>query len=292
MAAPPSVTIPDNDAIVAVGVKPDGTKSGIALDADGKIITTAGGASSDVNVTDRAARLVGVVTGAAAAPLALNATLTGGTAQSIVRGGAKGATVAATITSTAIDADHQAADVAVKAALPAGTNVIGHIIADSGSTTAVTSLPALPTGSNTIGAVTAPGAVALALNATQTNGTQVSNPSPSTPSSSSAYESGRVLKASAGTFRSVSVQMSPALASGTYYAQLLTASATVPVDGAVTFLRAPRAIVHTIGAAETENFYEGDSGITFTVGCTVCVSSTQFTKTAVALAAIFDGSVL
>lgn len=122
--------------------------------------------------------------------------------------------------------------------------------------------------------------------------TAVTNPSPSTPSSSSAYESGRVLKASAGTFRSVSVQMSPALASGTYYAQLLTASATVPVDGAVTFLRAPRAIVHTIGSAETENFYEGDSGITFTVGCTVCVSSTQFTKTAVASAALFDGSVL
>lgn len=38
-------------------------------------------------------------------------------------------------------------------AIPAGTNVIGHVIADSGSTTAVTSLPAIPTGANTIGAV-------------------------------------------------------------------------------------------------------------------------------------------
>lgn len=121
MSAPPSVTIPDNDAIVAVGVKPDGTKSGIALDADGKIITTTSGGSADVNVTDRAARLLGVVTGAAAAPLALDATLTGGTAQSIARGGAKGATTAATVTSTAIDADHQALDVAVKvSALPTG----------------------------------------------------------------------------------------------------------------------------------------------------------------------------
>lgn len=40
-------------------------------------------------------------------------------------------------------------------ALPAGTNVIGHVIADSGSTTAVTSLPALPAGTNVIGHVIA-----------------------------------------------------------------------------------------------------------------------------------------
>lgn len=40
-------------------------------------------------------------------------------------------------------------------ALPAGTNVIGHVIADSGSTTAVTSLPTLPAGTNVIGHVIA-----------------------------------------------------------------------------------------------------------------------------------------
>lgn len=39
-------------------------------------------------------------------------------------------------------------------ALVAGTNMIGHVIADSGSTTAVTSLPSIPAGANTIGAVT------------------------------------------------------------------------------------------------------------------------------------------
>lgn len=43
--------------------------------------------------------------------------------------------------------------VQVNAALPAGSNVIGHVIADTGSTTAVTSLPATPTGTNTIGSV-------------------------------------------------------------------------------------------------------------------------------------------
>lgn len=38
-------------------------------------------------------------------------------------------------------------------ALPAGTNVIGHVIADTGSTTAVTALPAIPAGTNLIGGV-------------------------------------------------------------------------------------------------------------------------------------------
>ena len=41
----------------------------------------------------------------------------------------------------------------VTADLAAGTNVIGHVIADSGSTTAVTALPAIPAGTNLIGHV-------------------------------------------------------------------------------------------------------------------------------------------
>lgn len=122
MAAPPELNLPDNDAVLAAGVRPDGSKSAIALDADGNIVvSSSGGGGSNVNVTDRAARLLGVVTGAAAAPLALDATLTGGTAQSIARGGAKGATTAATVTSTAIDADHQALDVAVKGTATTGS---------------------------------------------------------------------------------------------------------------------------------------------------------------------------
>lgn len=46
--------------------------------------------------------------------LALDATLTGGSQKSVVRGGAKGATTAADVTSTSIDADHNALDVSVK----------------------------------------------------------------------------------------------------------------------------------------------------------------------------------
>lgn len=45
--------------------------------------------------------------------LALDATLTGGTAKSILRGGAKGSTTAADITSTASGANHQPVDVAI-----------------------------------------------------------------------------------------------------------------------------------------------------------------------------------
>lgn len=131
-----------------------------------------------------------------------------------------------------------------------------------------------------------------ALDSTLTDGTQVSNPSPATPSSSSAYEVGRVLKASAGTFRSLYVQLDPSLAPGIYYVQLLTNSATLPSDGAVTHLRPPQTIVHVAGVAEGANFDEGDAGIAFSVGCSACVSSTQFTKTGVADAALFAGSVL
>ncbi len=116
--------------------------------------------------------------------------------------------------------------------------------------------------------------------------------SPSTPASSSALEASHVLKASAGTFRSLYVMLDASAPSATYYVQLMTASATVPANGAVTFLRPPQTIVHTMGAPDGVNFDEGDSGITFTVGCTACISSTQFTKTLSGSYAFFSGSVL
>ena len=60
---------------------------------------------------------------------ATDATLTGGTLKAIARGGAKGTTVAADVTSTSIDANTQGLDVAVKAlpALATGSNAIGSI---------------------------------------------------------------------------------------------------------------------------------------------------------------------
>lgn len=79
--------------------------------------------------------------------LALDATLTGGTAKAITRGGAKGATAAADVTSTADGADHQALDVTVRLALPTGGNVIGGVT-QSGTWTV-----ALGAGAATIGKV-------------------------------------------------------------------------------------------------------------------------------------------
>lgn len=116
-----------------------------------------------------------------------------------------------------------------------------------------------------------------------------------TPSSSSAYEKGRVLKSSAGTFLSLFVELDASLATGTYYVQLLANSATLPADGLVgtlTHLRPPQRIDHTTGTASSANFYEGERGIAFSVGLSACVSSTQFAKTEVAGAALFAGSVL
>lgn len=46
-----------------------------------------------------------------------------------------------------------AGSVTITTALPAGTNVIGHVIVDSAGSVSVTSLPALPAGSNNIGGV-------------------------------------------------------------------------------------------------------------------------------------------
>jgi len=71
MAAPPELNIPDNDAVLAAGIRPDGSKSAIALDADGNIVvSSSGGGGSNVNVTDRPARLLGAISGVDGAAVA------------------------------------------------------------------------------------------------------------------------------------------------------------------------------------------------------------------------------
>jgi hypothetical protein len=148
-----------------------GTGGTLATAAKQPALGTAGTPSTDVISVQGVASgtpqpISGTVTAniGTAGTLALDATLTGGTQKAIVRAGAKGVTVAADVTSTAEGADHQAIDVQLYTggaaidpraisslpALPAGTNVIGHVIndassavighviIDSGSTTAVT----------------------------------------------------------------------------------------------------------------------------------------------------------
>jgi hypothetical protein len=65
---------------------------------------------------------IGAVTGPSAAPLALDATLTGGTQVAQLKAGAKGATTAALATSTANGADHQGLDTVEQFASPAEDN--------------------------------------------------------------------------------------------------------------------------------------------------------------------------
>lgn len=74
-------------------------------------------AASDITSTaegaDHQAMDVQLYSGGAAVSPALDATLTGGNAKAIARGGAKGATTAADLTSTAQGADHQSLDVQI-----------------------------------------------------------------------------------------------------------------------------------------------------------------------------------
>ncbi len=93
-------------------------------------------ASIDGKITACNTGAVTVVSSALPTGAATDAMLTGGTAKTIVRGGAKGATAAAEVTSTSIDADHAALDVAVKAALPAGANTIGKVDQGAGGASA------------------------------------------------------------------------------------------------------------------------------------------------------------
>lgn len=89
---------------------------------------------------------IGAVTAPGAAALALDATLTGGTAKAIVRGGTKGATVtAADITSTANGADHQGGDVVEQYAPVAEDNANGVIAIVQKPIAANTYAPSLAT---------------------------------------------------------------------------------------------------------------------------------------------------
>lgn len=83
-----------------------------------------------------------------AGSLALDSTLTGGTQKAIARGGAKGATTAADVTSTSVDANTQALDVSVK-----GTAAVSGTVAATQSgtwnITNVSGTVSLPTGAAT-----------------------------------------------------------------------------------------------------------------------------------------------
>jgi hypothetical protein len=147
-----------NDANAAL-TSTDGDYSPIAVDSAGRLgvqthavsqsgtwnigtVTTVTGITNVVHIDDNAGSLtvdgsvtanIGTTNG-----LALDATLTGGTLKSIVRGGAKGATTAADVTSTSVDADHNALDVYIKGGSSSGTQYAedaAHVSGDIGTLT-------------------------------------------------------------------------------------------------------------------------------------------------------------
>lgn len=99
---------------------------------------------------------------------ALDATLTGGTSKAIARGGAKGSTTAADVTSVSIDANTQALHTNVTN-FPASQAVTGTFWQATQPVSLATNTPVIATGSNVIGALTANQSV----NQTQINGVAV-----------------------------------------------------------------------------------------------------------------------
>ena len=88
---------------------------GSSITVDGTVTANAGTGPFPVSDNGGSLTIDGSVTAniGTSGSLALDATLTGGTQKAIVRGGAKGATSAADVTSTAEGADHQALDVQI-----------------------------------------------------------------------------------------------------------------------------------------------------------------------------------
>jgi hypothetical protein len=94
-----------------------------------------------------------------------------------------------------------------------------------------------------------------------------------------------VIKAAAGILRNLTTRIDATLASGTYYLQLWNLAA-LPADttvvGAGNALDAPIKVVHTLGTDDLVVYDFAELGILFTVGAVLGLSSTEFTKTAVA----------
>lgn len=163
-----------------VGQKTSANSLPVVIASDQSTVTISGTVTANVGTTNG---------------LALDATLTGGTTKAVARGGAKGATTASDITSTAEGTDHQALDVQIyhggtakdPTAIRALTNAdvvtaevskwIGSTAPTVGSKTSANSIPVVVASDQ--GAVSISGSVtanigssgSLALDATLTGGT-------------------------------------------------------------------------------------------------------------------------
>jgi hypothetical protein len=154
---------------------------GGSITVDGTVTANAGTGPFPVSDNGGSLTVDGAVTAniGTSGSLALDATLTGGTQKAIVRGGAKGTTVAADVTSTAEGADHQALDVQIMHGGAAKDPTQIRALTASDVVTANAGTGPFPVSDNG-GSLTVDGAVtanigtsgSLALDATLTGGTQ------------------------------------------------------------------------------------------------------------------------
>jgi len=154
------IAVKDNTAVpvnargnLAAGLDPSNNTQFLNLNASGDLKVDGSGVTQPVSGTVTAN--IGT-----SGSLALDATLTGGTQKAIVRGGAKGATSAADVTSTTEGTDHQALDVQVYhggaainptqiRALASGTDSIAAVQSGTWNITNVSGTVSLPTGAAT-----------------------------------------------------------------------------------------------------------------------------------------------
>ena len=108
---------------------------------------------------------------------------------------------------------------------------------------------------------------------------------PWTNTFSTALANSFIVKAALGTLRNMTVRVDSTLATGTYYLQLWNLAA-LPADttvvGAGNSLEAPTKVVHAVGTNDLVTYDFAELGIPFSAGCVLGISSTEFTKTAVA----------
>jgi hypothetical protein len=102
---------------------------------------------------------------------------------------------------------------------------------------------------------------------------------------STALTNAFVVKAASGNLRSVTLRVDSTLASGTYYVQVWALAAPPADTTAVTLvnsLAAPVKVVHVLGTDDLVRYDFDEYGVPFTLGASIGLSSTEFTKTLVA----------
>jgi hypothetical protein len=301
---------------VTLGQKDDGSLAPVELDAEGNVkvvgeISVEGGATAEnqdelkAEVNDLDPRIDAVTTAVTALQTALttavNAVTTAVTAlQATIDNGVSVSGSAVSVSSSALPTG-----AAAEAKQDAGNSSLSAIATNTGQgataanqTTANASLSTIATNTG-LGATAANQATAntsLATIATNsglaplaedgTRGVICTANKPLTGADyawrtdvSVALETSSVSLNGQTTMRKAEFRLDATAPTNTYYLQILNAG-SLPADGAVTHLLAPRKIVHTNGTDDNNIIFDcTDNGTAASAGVVWCLSTTEFTKT-------------